>query len=243
MNSGRIVIIGDDSEDTGRVFEKYLNTIGYTAECIRNDCDMIYNRVNTLSPDIVMLSVTLLENRIAELAERIKKNFPAVKIVVLTYVVSPKLCREITASGADRCVIMPISLHELGGLLADVMSDTYIFDFDPVIIDFLSEAGLRKNTSGFRYLCTAVGLCLLNPEYICDITKTLYVKIAALHDTKPELVERALRHLCESIHKSGADKRLLDSRIPHSADKRLTNAELIIGVTDVFADEYSVFKQ
>lgn len=241
MECGKNIMIGDDSEDIGRVFERYLKAVGYNAECIRNDCDLIYGAVCDMQPDIVILSVTLTENRIAELTMKIKTSFPKVKVVVLTYVASPKLCREITDSGAERCVVMPVSLHELGCLLGDVMRDKYIFDFDPIIIDFLAGFGFRKNMAGFRYLCTAVGLCLLNPEYAADITRSLYVKIAELHDTQPSLVERSLRHLCESVHKSGADEKMLCDRIIGSFDKRLTNAELIIGVTDVFAERFNLY--
>ncbi len=239
--SGKRIIIGDDSEDIGRVFEKYLNTVGYAAECVRNDCDLIYDTVREELPDIVILSVNLIENRIAELTLKIKTRLPKIKVIVLSYVASPKLCSNIINSGAERCVVMPVTLHELGNLLEDVLRDRYIFDFDPVIMDFLVSFGVKKNVSGFRYLCTAVGLCLMNPEYTSDITKKLYGRIAELHETQPQLVERSLRHLCDAMHKDGSDKRILGGRIMGILDKRLTNAELIIGVTDVFAERFNLY--
>ncbi len=239
--SGKRIIIGDDSEDIGRVFGKYLNAVGYDAECVRNDCDLIYEKVREEMPDVVILSVNLIENRIAELTHKIKTKLPEIKVVVLSYVVSPKICGKIISSGAERCVVMPVTLHELGKLLDDVLKYKYIFSFDPVIIEFLVSFGIKKNISGFRYLCTAVGLCLMNPEYSSDITKKLYGKIAELHDTQPQLVERSLRHLSDVMHKNGTDKKLLSGRIIGNLDKRLTNAELIIGVTDVFAERFKLF--
>lgn len=242
MGFGKKVLIGDDSKTLGIVFAKYLNLNGYNAFYRSSDFSVIYNETVKEKPDIVIISVSFPDSHAAGLTLKLKSRFPDIRIIALMYTVSPKLCKEMMESGAERCVIMPVSLSELKLLLIERPDNSHISELERLIADFLIKKGFRTKTSGFRYLSAAIGMCLKSPGYIMNMGE-LYDYIAKLYETESELVERSLRHLAAAMHKSGADSEIFGERIIGEKEKKLTNAELIAMAADSFAVEYRIFEQ
>ncbi|MCI6858915.1 MAG: sporulation initiation factor Spo0A C-terminal domain-containing protein [Eubacterium sp.] len=57
----------------------------------------------------------------------------------------------------------------------------------------LLQIGIPANTLGFSYIVTAMELIAMNPEYLQNITKWLYVDIAKKCSSTPHRVERNIR--------------------------------------------------
>ncbi len=60
------------------------------------------------------------------------------------------------------------------------------------------ELGITPNCQGFHFLRECVMVILNNPSKLVSISKTLYPVIGQLFNTKSELVERNIRHSCET---------------------------------------------
>lgn len=63
-----------------------------------------------------------------------------------------------------------------------------------IIHEILLSIGIPPNLLGYMYLVEAMQMILLNPLYLHSITKGLYIDIARKYSTKPQRVERAIRH-------------------------------------------------
>lgn len=61
----------------------------------------------------------------------------------------------------------------------------------------LLDLGIPDHLLGYSYLQTAILLTLEDPEMIHNVTCCLYPAIAKRHETRPQLVERSIRHAVE----------------------------------------------
>ena len=61
----------------------------------------------------------------------------------------------------------------------------------------LMQIGIPANMLGFSYIVTALELIALDPEYLNNITKGLYVDVADRCSSTPARVERNIRHAIE----------------------------------------------
>lgn len=61
----------------------------------------------------------------------------------------------------------------------------------------ISEAGIPHHIKGYRYLNTAIHLCIEDMDKLNGVTKDLYPSIARAHNTTSSRVERAIRHAIE----------------------------------------------
>lgn len=62
----------------------------------------------------------------------------------------------------------------------------------------LMQIGIPANMLGFSYIVSALELIALNPDYLNNITKGLYVDVAEKCSSTPARVERNIRHAIET---------------------------------------------
>lgn len=241
MKKSLKVLIGDNSVELGMVFSKNLKNFGCETICRRNEPRLLFDTIASESPDVLIYSVSGTADASAKLISRIKSEYPRIKVIAVSYISSQSLCRRLILSGADRYILMPVTMRELHAAIIECGRDEKTFEFDTSIEEFMIAKGFPVHIKGFHYLCTGIALALMNPAYTSDITGALYSKIAEIHGVKPSLVERALRHLANVISVSGAD-RLLIGRNERWSVKTLTNYELICLSADAFASKYKIFE-
>lgn len=233
------VLIGDNSVELGMAFSKYLRKLGIDTLCRRNNIRLLYNEIAEEKPDFVILSIASPDINEIDFIKRLKSDFPKIKIIAVSYISSPKLRRRIIMNGAERCILMPVSMNELYAALEDTAGYKKLFEFDSLLLEFLISIGVKSHINGFRYLSAGVGFIIIDPDLTSDITGALYKKIADACNVEPSHVERSLRHVSVMLHSSGADKALVGEEAVR--DRRLTNYELICAVADAFAKEYGIF--
>lgn len=104
-----------------------------------------------------------------------------------------------------------------------------------MITEILLDIGIPCHVKGYRYLVTAIGTVLDNPELMNSVVKELYRAVASAHNTTPSRVERAIRVAIECGWDRG-DIDILSHYFGNtvSADKgRPTNSEFIARVVDI----------
>lgn len=97
------------------------------------------------------------------------------------------------------------------------------------ISHLLSEIGVPGNLLGCAYLRTALSLLLEEPSLGRAITRSLYPRVAAAHQTSASGVERAIRHaIAQTFSRVGAEGyRAALGRLASSVGDRPTNAEFL----------------
>ena len=96
------------------------------------------------------------------------------------------------------------------------------------ITGLLAQIGVPGNLLGCAYLRTALSLLLEEPALGRSITRSLYPRIAGMHQTSPQSVERAIRHAIAQTFARGNDGyRAALGRLASSVGDRPTNAEFL----------------
>lgn len=244
LKNGKRILIGDNSYDIGRILSTTLAENGFETMCRRNDIPHLKNEIISSEPDVAVICVTDEDDPACALISELAASDCRTKLLAAVFTLSHELCRDIIDSGADRCILMPASMNKILDIVTELSCAHRTVPFEPEVISFLSENGLPNHIKGFNFLSTSVGLCITNPEYLSDITNTLYKKIAEIYDTTPVLVERAIRHVAMLAHENGSDVRLAETNRLFSVqpDAPLTNYELICIATDAFADKYGLYR-
>ena len=70
-------------------------------------------------------------------------------------------------------------------------------DLEIDITNLIHEIGVPAHIKGYQYLRDAITLVVGHMEYLNAVTKELYPTIAAMNNTTPSRVERAIRHAIE----------------------------------------------
>lgn len=107
---------------------------------------------------------------------------------------------EKTVEALRRCI--PAAEFEMALAEVEKAEAPAAHSRDTVIVegmvhDLLAELGTPAHLTGYRCLVTALLVIVDDPGIIDNITQGLYPMLAAMHDTTPSRVERALRHLIE----------------------------------------------
>ena len=70
-------------------------------------------------------------------------------------------------------------------------------DLEIDITNLIHEIGVPAHIKGYQYLRDAISLVVDNMELLSGVTKELYPTVAAMNNTTPSRVERAIRHAIE----------------------------------------------
>lgn len=106
----------------------------------------------------------------------------------------------------------------------------------------LHKMGVPANIKGYRYLITAIELCVGDMDMLGSVTKQLYPTIAKRYDTTPSRVERAIRHSIEVAWNRGQID-VLDAVFGYTINTRKgkpTNSEFIAMLSDKLRMSHSL---
>lgn len=101
------------------------------------------------------------------------------------------------------------------------------------IIKVLAEFGIPTNLKGYRYMKTAIELCVKDRSIMDSVTKCLYPEIAKRHQVDGGQVEHAIRHAIQKAwknHNTVLQKRLFGNSLENGV--KPTNSAFIATVAD-----------
>lgn len=104
------------------------------------------------------------------------------------------------------------------------------------VMNKISGMGIPHHVKGFRYLETAIVLCIQDMNRLNGITKDLYPTIAKKYNTTPSRVERGIRHAievaCARSKECGENLTDQEEWFFLTGSHRPTNSEFIAFVAD-----------
>ena len=95
----------------------------------------------------------------------------------------------------------------------------------------LVHLGVPTEMRGYRYLKTAIMLCLENEEYIHSTTTVLYPMIASQYATTPAAVERNIRRAIEHVCRN-TPRKVLKEYFGNVQGDKFTNRKFIAGLVE-----------
>ncbi len=108
------------------------------------------------------------------------------------------------------------------------------------IIKVLAEFGISTNLKGYRYMKTAIELCMKDRSVMDSVTKSLYPEIGKRHHADGGQVEHAIRHAIQKAwknHDTTLQKRLFGNTLENGM--KPTNSAFIATVADYLELAYN----
>lgn len=105
----------------------------------------------------------------------------------------------------------------------------------------LLDMGIPDHLLGYGYLQTAIELSLRDPSMIRNVTYGLYPTIAERYNTRPQLVERAIRHAI-GCGWARCDLRMQERYFGGKVDpsrSKPTNIEFVARICNIIRGQYS----
>lgn len=231
-------VVFDNNSGFGGNLVKYLNRNG--CEAVRTDIEKPIRKseLKKISPNIFLIALDNVSHSILEKIRKLKAFFPDAKILITSYLIVDKYLTKLIENGADRCIIMPAPIFKIYKVMMELCGYQKIFKFENYISTFLIKNGFPSSTINFKYFCSAICFCVLEPKRRFYLP-ILYQKVADANRSTSSAVEHSIRRISKSIYKNGAYKNISRGKTLNS---RLTNYELLTLTTDKFMEYYNIQK-
>ena len=221
-----VLLIGDTIDGTGKALSDVLKTASCNTVRCSNSLPALEAACAEYAPDALIFFITGSSiSDVYSFVEKMVFAYPKMKIFVLSYIKSSQMRKQLEKAGITNFFLMPDALNELSKyIIVDLLpAGEQALTLD--IMSYLSSLGIPSLNSGYYIMCTAMKLCIREPELMNRITQRLYPRIAAQLDATPESVDQKLRRF--SRYKG---------RYP------LNNTRLINAAVKEFTDKYSEYK-
>lgn len=128
------------------------------------------------------------------------------KMLVLSNFCRDSLVERMMALGASYYMLKPADSHLLYKricLLAEQTDASESIGLADVIAGVLRRIGVAPSMKGYRYLETAVALCIEDASYVHALSGRLYPEVALRLGATPSGVERAIRTAIQTAWQNG----------------------------------------
>ncbi len=246
----------DFSEALERFFERQMDMeVVFTAQdglaAVEN---LQKNKVDVLILDLIMPhldGIGVLES----LNGMELSHYP--KVIMVSAVGQDTMIQRAVELGAEYYLVKPVNTEVLAKRIRQVMDREHqtkysltnqqnlrkssIFkevlkenDLEIEITNLIHEIGVPAHIKGYQYLRDAITIVVGDMDILCAVTKELYPTIAAMNNTTPSRVERAIRHAIEVAWNRGRIE-TIDALFGYTVknDKgKPTNSEFIAIIAD-----------
>lgn len=269
MNTQVKVLIADDNVEFANTLEKSLagepdiKVVGKA-----KDGAEAIELIRELKPDLITLDI-VMPNLDGIGVLQTLKTFDAASrpyTIVITGAYKESIISMCMQSGADYYMLKPCDpavlierikniCKPVSVIQPDIIKDTRNAEANDAdakkalmrsieinVTNMIHSVGVPANIKGYQYLRDAIILAMCESDLINAVTKQLYPRVAANHNTSPSRVERAIRHAIEVACVRGNDEvlyRLFGYTVNNSKGKP-TNSEFIAMIADKLRLEMQV---
>jgi two-component system response regulator (stage 0 sporulation protein A) len=253
------LVIADDNKDfCNMLCEFFQNEDDIEIVGVANDGLETLDKVNELSPDVLILDLIMPNLDGLGVIEKLANNPKKPKIVVLSAVGQDKITQKAINLGADYYIVKPFDLNILIERVRELTETNPVItktksanNFENKkskehiqmrITEIIHEIGVPAHIKGYFYLRDAIFMVINDMELLSAVTKVLYPSIAKNYNTTPSRVERAIRHAIEVAWNRGCMEtinNLFGYTIPQDKGKP-TNSEFIAMISDKLRMEMQV---
>lgn len=181
--------------------------------------------------DYSLVCIVTIDNidELRRLTEEIHEKYSSIKIFLTICMERNHIIEPLRISERVKCSLLPQSHDRLAEQIRRILEERpgSIYSY---IADYMYFLGLRRKYDGFRYLCTAVELCLEDSSRLNAIVKGVYETAGEIHGVSGSVIERSLRYLSKAAYEDGAVAKITDGQL----DRKLTNYEMIRAVYEGF---------
>lgn len=243
------VIIADDNAGLVQSLKEFLSAgNGYEVVAVAENGAEALAMVEKYDPDFLLLDIVMPELDGFGVLSALKNSRPTV--IMMSQLNTDAFVQKALRYGAAYFLAKPFNFDVLLKTL-DEFSDGNDSPSQPAaapvrtpakrsrsldekIANLFISVGIPAHIKGYQFLREAIKITVDDPEIINSITKKLYPSIAAVFNTTPSKVERAIRHAIEVAWNRGKIEninQIFGMKI-YSANEKPTNGEFIALVAD-----------
>ena len=223
------VMIFDETSVVGRVMAQELVQRGLPVMYFRERIGGAAEKIAEVSPKAVIVIVYSDAETAAAALAALKKRFPEVRFITGVFSsLGPGHIRALSAA-ASYCFSVPVENETVYNNIIRVLIREDVSSADAE--DFLYRCGFNDKVKGFRYLASAMDICISDVQLLSGGITQVYRRVAERFRTKAVSVERDVRTFICMPQQSGAVARIRYGRAKSSAS---SNKEMIAMACDAF---------
>ena len=241
------VIIADGNADFRTACAQGLRRCSTEVIAEASDGQEALSKIIRLNPDAVVSELYLAKIDGAQLIREVQKqmgNESPVFIMAASFG-NKNMFEEVSEAGAAYCMLKPIDYNALSERIRR-LSDRERkrrtlrtpaeaqADLEAQITKIIHEIGIPAHIKGYKFIRSAILMCVNDPNLTNAITKVVYPAVADEFFTTPSRVERAVRHSIEVAFDRGNIKVLTEyfGYTINLSKGKPTNAEFIAMIAD-----------
>lgn len=217
MEELRVLVADYDDASREALGAEIRNEAGMHLCAVTDNGRELMELIHREKPDLVVMDLVLPWIDGISVMEALQKDTVMEMkpiILVLTKINNETMIQAAFAVGASYYILKPYDVRSVVERIRTigtnkVVREPYLMTIpnstvtplekrlDVEIDRRISEAGIPHHIKGYRYLNTAIHLCIEDMDKLNGVTKDLYPSIAKEHNTTSSRVERAIRHAIE----------------------------------------------
>ena len=240
------IIIADDNAGLVASLKDFLgDKNGYEVVAVAENGAEALAAVEKYDPDFLLLDIVMPELDGFGVLAALKNPRPTV--IMMSQLNTDAFVQKALRYGAKYFLAKPFNFDLLLTTLNEFSEDEAPLpvktvrqpvrrnrSLDEKIANLFISVGIPAHIKGYQFLREAIKITVEDPEIINSITKKLYPSIAAVFNTTPSKVERAIRHAIEVAWNRGKIENInsIFGMKIYSANEKPTNGEFIALVAD-----------
>ncbi|MBR3759988.1 MAG: hypothetical protein IKK47_03230 [Ruminococcus sp.] len=228
------LLICNKTPGVGMVMKRFFNATEYTVlNCTMHPTD-VRNHLAKREYDVVVFFAADNRHDVMFFNRKLKELHPDTEVIVVMLHRWENYAEDYYDDGASLCVwLQEITMKLLSSFIRLLIFRREHPDVDPYISTFLADHGFTGFHKGFYYLCTALEMCLREPERLKQIVQQVYTETAQKCGASDyTAVERSLRYYLDTMLSSPDIDPLLKIRFP----QRPTLRKFISGLCDLYRE-------
>ena len=248
MNNRVKVLITEDNEDYAMQLKNTFEENDIDVVGIAKDGSEALEYIDRFTPDLVTLDIIMPNidgvGVLKRLQDSERKKRP--RILVITGAGKEHIIGLCMSYGVDYVMLKPCDSLSVVERIKSICSKEEIMAVDAQldkarrraleinVTNIIHMVGVPANIKGYQYLRDAIILAMTEKDIIGAVTKQLYPRVAASHNTTASRVERAIRHAIEVACLRGNEEalyKLFGYTVSNNKGKP-TNSEFIAMIAD-----------
>lgn len=234
-----VLVIDDNQNLVERVKEYFHNHAVINIISEANDGKNGLEIILKNKFDLVLLDLVMPNKDGMYVLDELKKLNIKQNIIIISGLGEEEVIRKTCSYGIKYFILKPFDIKDLELRIMDFICNKNVlsnrdFSLQCLVINTLHSLGIPSHIKGYKYLKDSILLVLEDSSLTNKMMKDLYPKIALIHNTNINIVEKSIRHAIE-VGWSRGDYKLMEEIFGHSIsfDKtKPTNSEFIVTIAD-----------
>lgn len=244
----RLLIADANQEYTQMIKECCERTQNIQVVAMATDGEQALCDVLACHPDVILTDIVMPHLDGLGLLERVQALdlSPRPRCMVVSLLTNDRVMRMALASGAMYFLAKPVNMELLARRVVEVYQDVPLpptsnrkwtpadNEITGIVTELIQSLGVPVHLNGYKYIRDTLVMTVQDEELLSNLSVRIYPVIARKYNTRPNSVERCIRHAIETAwdRKSPAARERMFGYTILPEKGKPTNREFLAMLTD-----------